>query len=78
MDLKGKVLVDKSDDLTHFPPWLVERVLELLEPDDARLLAALLNEASAYPVVYFYDGGWRVAEGPGGQRLRWPKAQPRL
>jgi hypothetical protein len=46
--------------VTHLPTHVVERILNLLEPSDARLLAELLNDASGESACYFFDGRWVV------------------
>lgn len=45
---------------THFPEWLVTRILQLLPAQDARLLAQLLNEESSELLIVFEQDGWRV------------------
>jgi len=44
--------------LATYPDWVVERVLALLQPQDARLLAQLLNETSPTHVCWFDSERW--------------------
>ena len=50
----------RKSGMTHLPVHVVERILNLLEPSDARLLAQLLNDASGESACYFFDGRWVV------------------
>lgn len=45
---------------THIPDWIAARILNKLDPQDARLLAQLLNDENGSCSCYFFDGSWVV------------------